>query len=270
MAAGGSPKSSNERTREIGSSPAAAMSESDLIVVALASLVGSFVKSVTGMGFPLIAIPILTLFIGVEDAVVVIAIPNIFANFLLCFGVREERKHARDLRALIVAAILGAIAGTLVLVEAPEEPLLLGLAASVFIFVVQRWRSPEPTLTPATSRRWAPVAGVLAGFSHGAVGVSGPIVAMWVHGYRLSKNAYVFSVTSLFLVAGLAQLVVLVSTGQFRREHLIASSVALLATLCMLPVGTRMRSRIGGRLFDRLILGLLVLSGAALVMRALS
>jgi len=245
------------------------MSEIDLIVVALASLVGSFVKSVTGMGFPLIAIPILTLFIGVETAVVVIAIPNVLANLLLNIGVRRERHQTRDLPVLVVTSIFGAVVGTLVLVEAPEEPLLFGLALSVFVFVVQRLRNPELSLTPEMTRRWAPLAGSLSGFSHGAVGVSGPIVAMWVHGYRLPKDAYVFSVTALFLVSGATQLGVLVISGQYDRERLVASGVAIIATLCMIPVGTRMRTRIGGVTFERLILGLLVFSGASLVVRAL-
>jgi len=245
------------------------MSEIDLIVVALTSLVGSFVKSVTGMGYPLIAIPILTLFLGVESAVVVIALPNVVANLLINIGVREERHQTRDLPVLIVTSILGAIAGTLVLVEAPEEPLLLGLALSVFAFVVQRLRNPDLSLGPGTTRRWAPLAGSLAGFSHGAVGVSGPIVAMWLHGYRLPKNAYVFSVTALFLVSGATQLAVLVLSGQFSRDRLMASGVALVATLCMIPIGTRMRARIGGVTFERLILALLVFSGALLVLRAI-
>ncbi len=244
------------------------MSETDLFLVAIASLVGSFVKSVTGMGYPLIAIPILTLSIGVESAVVVIAIPNFFANLLLNLGVREERRHSRDLPILVVTSILGAVVGTIVLVEAPEEPLLFGLALSVFAFVVQRLRDPELSLDPAATRRWAPLAGSLAGFSHGAVGVSGPIVAMWLHGYRLPKNAYVFSVTALFLASGATQLAVLLASGQYGRDRLIASSIALVATLCMIPVGTHMRSRIGGRTFERMILALLVFSGGSLVLRA--
>ena len=245
------------------------MSETDLIVVAVASLVGSFVKSVTGMGFPLIAIPILTLFIGVESAVVVIAIPNVIANLLLNLGVREERHRTRDLPVLLVTSIFGAVVGTLVLVESPEEPLLLGLALSVFAFVVQRVRNPDLSLDPGTTRRWAPLAGLLAGFSHGAVGVSGPIVAMWLHGYRLPKDVYVFSVTGLFLVSGATQLSVFVISGQYSQDRLLASGVALIATLCMIPIGTRMRSRIGGAMFEWLILALLVLSGASLVLRAL-
>jgi uncharacterized membrane protein YfcA len=246
------------------------MSEVDLIVVAIASLVGALVKSVSGMGYPLIAIPILTLWIGVESAVAVIALPNVVANALLSFGVRHEGAATRDLPVLLAASVLGAILGTFVLVGAPEKLLLLGLAASVFVFVVQRMRSPELVLDPAVTARWAPLAGLLAGLSHGAVGVSGPIVAMWLHGYRLSKDAYVFALTIIFLVAGATQLVVLILAGEFDQERSVASLIALVATLFMVPVGTRMRSRIDAAAFERLILWILVGSGLALLYRALA
>ncbi len=246
------------------------MSEGDLIVVAIASLIGALVKSVTGMGYPLIAIPILTLWIGVESAVAVIALPNVVANGLLCFGVRHERAATRDLPVLVVTSVIGAVGGTFLLVEAPEKPLLLGLAASVFVFVVQRFRSPELQLDAKLTARWAPLVGLLAGISHGAVGISGPIVAMWLHGYRLSKDAYVFALTVVFLVAGVAQLAVLVLTGEFDQERNIASLVALVATLMMVPIGTRLRSRVDAVAFERLILILLVFSGAALLYRAIA
>jgi uncharacterized protein len=246
------------------------VSEGDLILVVIASLVGSFIKSVTGMGYPLIAIPFLSLFIGVGDAVAIIAIPNSAANLLLNVHSRAHRGESRDLPVLLIASILGAIVGTLVLVGTSEEPLLLGLAATVFAFVLQRLRSPEFRLSPTTSRRWAPAAGLTAGFSQGAVGVSGPIVAMWFHGYRLSKNAYVFSVTALFFVSGMTQLIVLLVAGEYDRDRLVAAGLALIATLAMIPLGTRLRDRIGGELFERLILVLLTVSGFSLILRALS
>ncbi|MFK7897746.1 MAG: sulfite exporter TauE/SafE family protein [Myxococcota bacterium] len=246
------------------------MSEGDLIVVAIASLIGALVKSVTGMGYPLIAIPILTLWIGVESAVAVIALPNVVANALLAYGVRHTRSETRDLPVLVVTSVLGAIAGTFLLVEAPEEPLLFGLAASVFVFVMQRFLRPNLDIPAEFSARWSPLAGLLAGISHGAVGVSGPIVVMWLHGYRLSKDAYVFALTVVFLVAGMAQLAVLVWSGEFDQDRNVASLVALAATLCMVPVGTRLRSRLGGAAFERLILWILVGSGIALLYRALA
>ena len=144
------------------------MSETDLALVVVASLVGSFIKSVTGMGFPLVAIPFLSLFIGVEAAVVVISAPNVIANLLLNIDAREHRHETRDLPMLAVTSVVAAVIGTLVLVQAPEEPLLLGLALTIFVFVAQFLRSPEFRFEPATTRRWAPVAGSAAGFSQGA------------------------------------------------------------------------------------------------------
>lgn len=241
----------------------------DLALVVVASLVGSFVKSVTGMGYPLIAIPVLALFVDVETAVAVIAIPNTVANLLLNVDARAARHETRDLPVLIATSIVGAVIGTAVLVSAPEDPILLALAAAVFVFVVQRIRSPELHLTPATTRRWAPAAGSVAGFFQGAVGVSGPIVAMWFHGYRLSKDAYVFSVTALFLMSGATQLAVLLGAGTYDRDRLVAAGLATVATLAMIPVGTRLRDRIAVVTFERIVLVLLVVSGTSLVVRAL-
>ena len=235
------------------------MSELDLVIVALVSLAGSFIKSVTGMGYPLIAIPALTFFIGVEAAVVVIAIPNAVLNAILCFGVRENFAETRDLPILALAAVLGGALGTFVLVEAPERPLLIFLASMVLVFVYQKWRQPELTLAPETTKKWAPVVGLASGFAHGAVGASGPIVALWFHGYRLSKNAYVLSLTALFLVS-----------GSFGADRWLATGVALVATLAMAPIGTRVRDRLDAAVFEQLILMILLFSGASLLWRAFS
>ena len=168
-----------------------------------------------------------------------------------------------------MTAVVGAIVGTLVLVRVPDEPLLLALAATIVVYVVQFVRSPSLTIEPATSHRWSPVAGSAAGFMQGAVGVSGPVVAMWFHGYRLGKDAFVFSVTVLFLVSGAAQALLLLATGEFDRDRSVAAALAMLATLAMIPVGTRLRGRLDIATFERLVLALLVVSAVALVARSL-
>lgn len=243
------------------------MSGEDLLLVVAASLVGSFVKSVTGIGYPLIAIPILSLFIGVEDAVVVIAVPNTVANLLLNVHARHAAGETRDLPVLAATSILGALVGTALLVSVPEEPLLLTLAITIVVYVVQYLRRIQLTLDAATSHRWAPVAGSAAGVMQGAIGVSGPVVAMWFQGYRLGKNAFVFSVTLVFLVSGAAQAMLLAAAGEYDRDRLVAVALALVATLAMIPVGTRLRERIGTTTFERMVVALLAVSAVSLVAR---
>ncbi len=244
------------------------MSELDLLIVVLVSLVGSLVKSVTGMGYPLIAVPALTLVVGIEAAVVVIAIPNAVLNAWLVYDAWPDRDETRDLPVLVATALAGGVIGALVLVRAPERPLLVFLAATVLFYVVQRFRQPELALAPTTTKRWAPLVGGVAGFCHGAVGVSGPVVAVWFHGYRLSKNAYVLSVAALFLMGGLAQLGVLLGAGSFSGDRWLATGLALIATLAVIPLGKRLRSRLSATTFERTIVWLLVGSGLSLLWRA--
>lgn len=242
----------------------------EIAVVVGASLLGAFVKSITGMGYPLIAVPLITIALGIEEAVVVVAFPNLVANASLCFGAREGRSESRDLGALVGWGFVGAFAGTLALVNVPEEPLLIVLALTIVGFVVNFVRSPELRIDAATSRRWSPVVGWFAGVMQGAVGVSGPVVASWMHGYRLPKQTYVFSVTAIFGVSGAVQLGLLLAAGKMTVDRAIVSAMALVAVLAVMPAGTRLRSRLGGPGFDRAVLAILVLSGVSLLVRIVS
>lgn len=246
------------------------MTGAEIAIVLGASLLGAFIKSVTGMGYPLIAVPLITLALGIEEAVVIVAFPNLVANASLCFGARDGRDGARDLPILVGAGFAGAFLGTFALVNVPEEPLLIALALTIVAFVVNFLRSPDLRVDPATSRRWAPVVGGFAGVMQGAVGVSGPVVASWLHGYRLHKQAYVFSVTSIFGVSGAVQLGLLLAAGKMTTDRAVVSGLALAAVLAVMPVGTRLRGRLGGPGFERAVLGVLIVSGLSLLVRVVA
>lgn len=245
------------------------MTGAEIAVVLGASLLGAFVKSVTGMGYPLLAVPLVALVLGIEEAVVIIAAPNALANFVLCWQARDGREESRDLVTLVATAFAGAFLGTFLLVSVPEQPLLIFLAVTIALFVVNYLRRPELRLAPATTRRWSPVVGAAAGVMQGAVGVSGPIVGAWIHGYRLPAQAYVFSVTAMFGVSGSVQLLLLAAAGRFTLDRAVVALLAFVPVLAMIPVGTRLRHRLQGPGFDRAVLAVLVASGIALVLRVI-
>ena len=246
------------------------MNGSELSVILLASAIGMFVKSVTGMGYPLFAIPLISLVVGVEHAVVIVSAPNVVANAILCWRARAGMPDSRDLLRLGASGVLGSILGTKALMSLPEWPLLLLLVLTIVVFVFQYWRAPEMRMSAKTSHRWSPLVGTVAGLMQGAVGVSGPVVAAWIHGYRLERNAQVFSVTLLFLLSGLAQVAFFVGSGAYTSERVSAATLVLIPVLFMIPIGTRVRDRLSGPGFDRAVLGVLVVSAIALVIRMLS
>lgn len=123
---------------------------------------------------------------------------------------------------------------------------------------------------PATARRWAAPVGAVAGVMQGAVGISGPIVSSWIHSYRLPRDAFVLSVTLMFLLSGTTQLVVLAAEGEVTGTRLALTLAAVPLVLATVPLGTWVRHRLPEGGFDRAVLGVLALSAVALVVRVMA
>jgi uncharacterized membrane protein YfcA len=238
----------------------------ELAIILVAVVIGSIAKAVTGMGLPLIAIPIASLFVDVNDAIVVIAFPNVLANAVLAGRERSSYAQTRDLPTLAMAGVIGAIAGTLLLVNIPETPLVIAVIVAIVGYVVLFFSHPEFRVGPDRSRRLAPAVGGVAGVFQGAVGISGPIVGSWIHSYRLPRGAHILSVTSLFFITGLTQLVVLIGSGELS-GRVAATVVACVPVLVSIPIGTRLRNSVSVRGFDLAIVGILVISALALFLQ---
>lgn len=246
------------------------MTGGQLLVVVLASLAGATVKSVTGMGYPVLAVPLITLVLGVEDAVVLVALPNLAANVYLCWESREVRSQTRDLPLLVGFGIVGAVVGTIALVRLPEEPLLIVLALAIGVFVINFFRRPDLAIDPRVATRWSPAVGSITGLLQGAIGVSGPVVATWVHAYRLPPRVFVHTVTFIFGVTGAVQIVVLALQGQFTGDRLLAAAAAAVPVAIVTPLGVRLRDRLAGPTFERVVLAVLLVSAASLVVDAVA
>ena len=51
-----------------------------LSIIGLGLALGAFVKGLTGMGLPLVAVPFMASFLGAEHAIVVMQIPGLVSN----------------------------------------------------------------------------------------------------------------------------------------------------------------------------------------------
>ena len=242
------------------------MSGTELAIVLAAVIVGSVVKSVTGMGLPLIAIPIATLFVDVQDAVVVLAFPNVLANGILAWRERSHYRSTRDLPVLAGAGIVGAIIGAVAFVSLPERPLVVILMAAIIVYVATYFAKPDLQTSALTSKRWAPAVGTVAGAFQGATGISGPIVGSWIHSYRLVRGAHILSVTTLFFITGTTQFIVLAGTGELE-GRVGATLLACIPVLAAIPIGTYLRERISSRGFDLPVIAMLVASVATLAVK---
>ena len=238
------------------------------IAIALAAITGgALVKSISGLGLPIVAIPVMALFISLEEAVVIMAIPSLVSNVIMAFRARAARNATVDIPILATTGLCAAIAGSALLIWLPEESLLIALALAVFAYVGVTLLHADLHISD-TSRSWlSPTVGVAGGLMHGATGISGPIYGTYVHALRLPQEAYILSVTSLFAIAGIGQLLVLSSTGQFTTGLFLVGLAAIVPVIALIPLGARVRDRMSGERFNRLVLVVLTAAATTIVVR---
>lgn len=232
--------------------------------------VGAFVKGVTGSGLPLIGIPFMASFLGVEHAVVVMLLPSTLANAWMIWANRAEASRARHLLPLFTLGALGTALGTWALVSFDDRWLSLGLAAVIVVYAVVFLTNPNLEFTRSvTDRANAPV-GLASGLLQGSTGVSGPLLATYLHGIRMPRETYLFAITSLYGTFGMIQIFALLGLGSFTLTRLGQSLATLVPLALALPLGLRVSQRVSHRTFELSVLALLLGVAVKLVWNAIT
>jgi uncharacterized membrane protein YfcA len=242
----------------------------DLAVIVVAIAVGAFIKGATGVGLPQLAIPVMAVFLGVEHAVVVMAIPGVVANAWLIWTHRSEYGKTHDLPGMLIAGTVGAVVGTMLLQTLDGRVLAGALALVIIAYIVLALARPGFTVPARVTRIASPPVGLAAGGLQGATGISGPLVSTWVHGFGLPPRAYVFALSAMFGVLSAVQVVALAGVGLYSQARLVESLFALLPIAVGLPLGAAAARRLSRQTFQRVVLVLLAASAAKLLYDALA
>jgi uncharacterized membrane protein YfcA len=241
------------------------MSLETYLIVFTAISVGAFSKGLTGIGLPMISIPILAGFLGVEHAVVVMTIPVAVSNLVIVWSYRRLAALVPGLGLALVCAAAGAVLGAYGLVVLDDRVLLWIMTIWLAIYLIHRAVNPDFRLEGRAARIASPILAAGAGVSQGATGMSGPVIATWIHSYRLQAETYVFGVSALFLAVSAGHLAGVSGFGLFDQDRLLQGLLALIPVVVFVRIGMRLTRYISAKLFDRLILGLIVIMEAKLV-----
>lgn len=215
---------------------------------------GAFVKGVAGAGLPVIAVPVLSVFFGVPTSIAIMVIPVLLTNAWQMVEYRKARGEAQFLPWMLVAAVPGILVGTWLLAELPERQLSIGLGGIVICYIVLQLLHPSFNISGTLGRRLAPVTGFLSGALQGSTGISAPISVTFLHSLRLSREAYIFSLSALFLIFSSTQIPTLTYAGFLNRQVLLEGLLAIIPALAMLPVGSFVGRRIRREVFNKIIL----------------
>lgn len=213
-----------------------------------------------GMGLPLVSVPVLAGFVGVEQAVKIMIIPSVVLNAYPAYTHRAGAGEVPELKRMLWGAIPGALIGAAILQYAGARFLSTSLALWIFLYLAFRLAHPNFRLTDGFRRRWSPMVGATAGALQAATGISAPIIAPYVDALKLRPEAYVFAVCVCFGTFATAHLIVVVGAGVLDWHTVMQGLAAIVPALVFIPIGVRARRLISPRAFDlfiRLMLGIM-------------
>ena len=236
----------------------------DVAIIVVAISVGAFIKGATGGGLPQVAIPVMAPFVGVEHAVVIMAIPGIVSNTWLAYHHREEYPRTRDLPSLVWTGVVGAVLGTVALKSLDGRALSAVLVVVIVAYVVVVLVHPGFHLPARLTRVMSPPIGLGGGMLQGSTGISGPLLTTYLHGFQLLPKAYILSLAVLFGVGAVVQAVTLAVLGLYTGTWLIESLLILLPIAAFQPIGSWASTRLSRATFQRVTLVLVAASAVSL------
>jgi hypothetical protein len=243
--------------------------DSTTIAVGAALLLAAFVKGTTGFGFPLIATPTVALLLDIRTAITILIIPNILMDVAQIFRGSFPSAIIKRFGWLLFLTVFGVFLGTKVLVMLPIWALNLSLGVMVLAFVVSNFFRFEPAIPPRLERLSSPAIGLAVGFLNGMTNAAGPVLASYLYSLKLPKTEFVRSISTIFMITKISQLVAVSTWNLFTYETLRLSAGVTVFVLLGFYFGLKAQDRVNQKTFNRGLLAILFAIGVMLVVRGL-
>lgn len=223
-----------------------------------------------GIGFPMIATPLLALFTDVFTAVLICLIPTMAVNLTTIWhGGRKELRNVRRYLPIIPFALLGTVTGTYLLLWLDPRPFLLLLAAAVLLYLNQdRLQRLDFSWVRDHTLPAYMVFGITAGLMAGMVNVMLPVLIILFMELRIATATMVVLFNLNFFTGKLTQSLILFQQEipgivDFLLSTLLLAPFALLA----LFLGMQIRKRFTADRYLRILRAVLWLMAGILILR---
>ena len=245
------------------------LEDSSYVVLILSGailLVAGLIHGTIGLGFPLVATPLLALFLDVRSAILVTLLPTVAINFVSIATGGGWRKSIGKYWPLASYALAGSVVGSHVLVVSDPAPFKLLLAALVLLYLVatrmqalnMHWTKTRPTLSMLGF-------GLIAGVSAGTTNVMVPILIIYTLELGLTRTAMVQIFNLCFLAGKVSQIGVFASAGLLGTNLLVATLPLAGVAVIALLAGMRVRERIPTEIYRRVMRHVLLVLALLLI-----
>mgnify|MGYP000101530354 FL=1 len=226
--------------------------------IMLALVLSGSVKGVFGIGFPVVAMAILPLFITPISAITVIALPILVTNIQQLFSEKEWRHIIIKYRYMALFMLLASFLSSQILTQISVDLItaIIGFALALFaIYSLFNF-----TLPITTHSSWQIIAGASSGLLSGMTGIQSTAI-IYFASLDISRDEFVGAVGYIFLVGGLGLTIGLINNNFLNSSTVMLSLFGVLFSVVGFKLGSLLRPYIHSELFKKLLFLLMLIIG---------
>ena len=236
------------------------------LILNIAVFGAAALQSATGIGFGVIAGPVLLIALNSGSAVQISIVLNLLIALILVPSLWQQADR-RLLTRLLIGLAIGSPVGLLIFlnVEIVVLKAFAGLAVAHTLFLILRNnRAPShaPTLEAKNSEQIS--IGVLSGIMGASLAMPGPIPAAWMSAKEFSKETIRATILVMFLFAYVVALVLQFGLAGIGADTMRLSAMLVPSTIIGILVGRSLISRITEQAFRYLLV--IVLASTAIIL----
>jgi len=195
------------------------------VLCVLVMLFAGFVHGTMGLGFPLVATPILSVFLDVRLAIMLTLLPVVVVNVASVVSTGVNWQQIRPSLLLAIFAVVGTIIGARLLIVINPEPLrpllalliLLWLSADRLFGSRMGWVATKPSLAKV-------LFGFCAGVAAGSTNVMVAILIIYVLEMQMPRDRTVAVLNFCFLSGKLTQIMTFAAAGLVTPPIVVANA----------------------------------------------
>ncbi len=236
-----------------------------IALLAVSLVIAGLVKGVIGVGMPIVAFPMLSMLVDVQTAVMLLSMPLVLSNIPQALEGGLVGQTLWSLAPVLAGMIPGLWIGVAVLLNV--DPAAAKIVAGVGVIVVAALNLLAPRLQ--IKRRMIGPVGLGAGFCGGLLGgiaaASGPLVFMFLLAKGLSGKAFTKEASMFLVVSSLLLASVLAASRTFDWHDALISALSTAPVVAGMLVGQKLRDAVPADAFKKLVVLVVLMSGAQLV-----
>ncbi len=239
-----------------------------VMMIAFIMLFAGLVHGTLGLGFPMVATPMLALSFDVRSAILITLLPTVAVNLMSIWNSRESLAEAKRFLPLTGFTLLGSIVGAYILASVDPDPFRLVLAGLILLYL---WSNRSSQFNLGWIARYNFIAmlvfGLLAGLSGGTTNVMVAVLIIFFLSLDVPRNTMVPALNSCFLAGKVSQIAVLSFAGLVSSKLLIETAPLAFIAVIALVAGQSLREKIAIEIYRRILQALLAALAAILIVQ---